>query len=335
MAEVRAAIIGSGGMAYARAAHLAGTTTARLACISSRNHVTGATLAARNDVPFVEAWQAAVQRDDVDAVFVTTHNDSHAPIAQAALEAGKHVFVEYPLALTLADADQMIATAAARQVVLQVGHDQAFVGWQLAIKEQSQDLGQLQAMTSVLCTPSRGGGRSVWRSLAVSGPPLMVGIAYVYHLLDTFGDAEWVEGTAQYQTLEDENYYRACTSTMMMQLADGGVAHVLYVRGFAVPRDEQEQAMVFDRGFLSFRGYESGSPTNAGQLIRVTQAGSAPVSFPNVQLGQASRRNTENFLASVLNGAPVDPPVRLARQAIAVALAQDEAARSGRRVPIR
>jgi len=54
---------------------------------------------------------AVLGRDDVDAVVVTTANDTHAPLSVKALEAGKHVLVQKPMALTLAEADVMIATA--------------------------------------------------------------------------------------------------------------------------------------------------------------------------------------------------------------------------------
>ena len=49
--------------------------------------------------------------DDVDAVVVTTANDTHAPFSIQALEAGKHVLVQKPMALDLGEADRMIATA--------------------------------------------------------------------------------------------------------------------------------------------------------------------------------------------------------------------------------
>lgn len=52
-------------------------------------------------------WQAAVTSDEVDVVDITTPNDQHAPIAIAALESGKHVACEKPLAGTLADARAM------------------------------------------------------------------------------------------------------------------------------------------------------------------------------------------------------------------------------------
>jgi predicted dehydrogenase len=58
-------------------------------------------------------WRAVIERDDVDLVDVCTPGDTHAEIAIAALEAGKHVLCEKPLANTVAEAEAM-ADAAAR-----------------------------------------------------------------------------------------------------------------------------------------------------------------------------------------------------------------------------
>src|SRR5262245_10181244 len=58
-------------------------------------------------------WREAVTSDEVDLVDVATPNNVHAQQAIAALEAGKHVACEKPLAGTLADAEAMAAAAAA------------------------------------------------------------------------------------------------------------------------------------------------------------------------------------------------------------------------------
>ena len=56
-------------------------------------------------------YHAIVRREDVQAVIIATPNFTHAPIAQAAIAAGKHVLCEKPLALTAADARAMAAAA--------------------------------------------------------------------------------------------------------------------------------------------------------------------------------------------------------------------------------
>ncbi|MGW8482873.1 Gfo/Idh/MocA family protein [Microbacterium sp. NPDC055903] len=56
-------------------------------------------------------WRETVQRDDIDVVDIVTPGDTHAEIALAALQAGKHVICEKPLANTVADAEEMTALA--------------------------------------------------------------------------------------------------------------------------------------------------------------------------------------------------------------------------------
>ena len=60
--------------------------------------------------------------DDLDAVVVATPVPTHFPLAKAALEAGKHVFVEKPPAMRVAEMEELIAIAEARGLVLMPGH---------------------------------------------------------------------------------------------------------------------------------------------------------------------------------------------------------------------
>src|SRR5690606_36129312 len=69
-------------------------------------------------------WHRVVERSDVDLVDICTPGDTHAEIAIAALEAGKHVLCEKPLANTVEEAEAMAAAAenaAANGVMAMVG----------------------------------------------------------------------------------------------------------------------------------------------------------------------------------------------------------------------
>jgi predicted dehydrogenase len=69
-------------------------------------------------------WRRVIERDDVDLVDICTPGDTHAEMAIAALEAGKHVLCEKPLANTVAEAEAMAAAAeraAASGVLAMVG----------------------------------------------------------------------------------------------------------------------------------------------------------------------------------------------------------------------
>jgi predicted dehydrogenase len=58
-------------------------------------------------------WREVLDRDDIDIVDVCVPGHLHAEVAIAALEAGKHVIAEKPLANTMAEAEKMVATAQA------------------------------------------------------------------------------------------------------------------------------------------------------------------------------------------------------------------------------
>lgn len=58
-------------------------------------------------------WRSLVERDDIDLIDICTPGDTHAEIAIAALEAGKHVLCEKPLANSVEEAERMAAAARA------------------------------------------------------------------------------------------------------------------------------------------------------------------------------------------------------------------------------
>ncbi|MFN2564962.1 MAG: oxidoreductase [Gemmatimonadaceae bacterium] len=109
-ADTRVALIGFG---YAgRVFHaplIAATPGLSLTVIGSRQGQ-----AARSAYPGAEIVsdpQAAVRHRDIDLVVVATPNDTHAPLAEAALRAGKHVVVDKPFTITLAEARALAASA--------------------------------------------------------------------------------------------------------------------------------------------------------------------------------------------------------------------------------
>jgi predicted dehydrogenase len=71
-------------------------------------------------------WRAAVERPEVDAVIVSTSNDSLAQVTLAAVEAGKHVLVEKPAARKPQELVPVIKAAAERGVCVQVGFNHRY-----------------------------------------------------------------------------------------------------------------------------------------------------------------------------------------------------------------
>jgi predicted dehydrogenase len=83
-----------------------------LAALAGRSADRTASAARRLGWAAVETdWKDLIRRDDVQLVDICTPGDSHAEIAVAALEAGKHVLCEKPLANTVGEAEAMVAAA--------------------------------------------------------------------------------------------------------------------------------------------------------------------------------------------------------------------------------
>ena len=69
-----------------------------------------------------------IDRDDLDAIVIATPIETHYPFARAALERGKHVLVEKPLATSKADAEALAALAEDRDLRLMVDHTFVYNG---------------------------------------------------------------------------------------------------------------------------------------------------------------------------------------------------------------
>ncbi|UCG53488.1 MAG: Gfo/Idh/MocA family oxidoreductase [Candidatus Latescibacterota bacterium] len=84
-------------------------------------------------------------RDDIAAIIIATPPQTHFEVATKALEAGKHVFVEKPLATSSRDCELLLGAAKKRGLTLMVGHTFVFTAAVNKIKEliKSGELGEI------------------------------------------------------------------------------------------------------------------------------------------------------------------------------------------------
>ncbi|HEY8448471.1 MAG TPA: Gfo/Idh/MocA family oxidoreductase [Thermomicrobiales bacterium] len=95
----------------------------RIVAIASSNPERGRAFAAEHGIPAVyDTVEDLLADPAVNAVYISTTNELHAPQTIAAARAGKHVLCEKPLALNLEDAKRMVATCRAVRVVLGTNH---------------------------------------------------------------------------------------------------------------------------------------------------------------------------------------------------------------------
>ena len=85
---------------------------------------------------------------EIDAVYISTTNEKHHPQAMAAIAAGKHVLCEKPLAMTSAEAAEMVRAAEAKGVVFATNHHLRNAGSHLAIRDLIAD-GRIGKVLSV------------------------------------------------------------------------------------------------------------------------------------------------------------------------------------------
>ncbi|MBI2891401.1 MAG: Gfo/Idh/MocA family oxidoreductase [Nitrospirae bacterium] len=67
-------------------------------------------------------WREAIGDSDVDAVVIATPASTHYDLVREALQAGRHVLVEKPLAMSVREADELVALAERQEKILMVGH---------------------------------------------------------------------------------------------------------------------------------------------------------------------------------------------------------------------
>jgi len=95
----------------ATAKGIAAATNARLEMAMDVREEIARDMGEQYDAPHTTDLDVLLSNPDVDAVYVATPHYLHAPLSIKALEAGKHVMVEKPIATRLEDADRLIATA--------------------------------------------------------------------------------------------------------------------------------------------------------------------------------------------------------------------------------
>lgn len=128
---------------------------ARLTAVAEPNPAKAAAVANRFGVPWVfETADELIGSGLVDGVVVATPHASHYPIARAALDAGLHVLVEKPMALTAADAWDLVARADARRRHLMVGYTVQFTPAAARLKQviARGELGSLHCVSGVFAS---------------------------------------------------------------------------------------------------------------------------------------------------------------------------------------
>jgi biliverdin reductase len=306
---LRFGIVGSGRMARTRAAAVGAAPRARLVAVASRNAETGAALAAAHGCAFAGGVESLLGWPDLDAVAVCTHNDSHGALAVAALRAGRHVLVEYPLALEARQADAALDLARRRGLVLQVAYDQVWLGPHAALGEAIRHEGP-PLEVAVRVAWAGGPGPSAFRNRHVGGPPALVKSYYLYAVLEWLGAPDSHGAAVRYAGLTPGGDFAAATQHVRL-VYPGTLAQLSWVVGGGAPRGQRvwieltwaDRSLVFD----------------GQRILRREAGGETATAVERLSWSRATTEGMERFAAAVLEGVPPVPDPLPAAAAVRLA----------------
>ena len=137
-ASMGVALVGSGNLAkWVHLPNLQKISTVRLRAIHSSSGARGKSYAKRFGAEYCTSDYQEILRDPkIQVVVIVSRNPDHAPQALAALEAGKHVFVEKPMALTVEECGAIVHLAEQTGQQLTVGFNRRFAPSYVALKKQ-------------------------------------------------------------------------------------------------------------------------------------------------------------------------------------------------------
>lgn len=251
-----------------------------------------------------------------DAVIVAAPTRFHFALAEAALAAGKHVFIEKPIAATLAEADALIARAAAGGRVLQVGHIERFSAAFRAVTTAASG-GRALSWDAVRAAPFRP------RSLDVS-----VVLDLMIHDIDLVLE---LAGT-------EPERVEAVGAAVASEHPDFAVARLAFPGGRAAVLTASRVSLAMERR-LRVLGTEGEMSVDflARSLAVLRRGGAEAVAtMPGSGIDRGTWTDHDSleheqaaFMAACLDGAPVVVDGAAGRRALKVALAVEAAIRAG------
>jgi predicted dehydrogenase len=122
------AVIGAGGIGADHIQSFQQHPSARVVAIAEVNAERGEEAAEKFGVPTLVAdYRDLLKRPDIDVVSIALPNYLHAPVALAALKAGKHVMLDKPIATNAADAAKVVNEARKQGLLFMVGQNGRFI----------------------------------------------------------------------------------------------------------------------------------------------------------------------------------------------------------------
>ena len=253
---------------------------------------------------------------EVEAVVVCLPNELHAQTAVAAIERGRHVYLEKPIALSLEEAERVIAARERAGVIGMMGFNQRFNRLYRELREQIalREHGDWQAARTVLTAPEID--LPEWKRVRRrGGGALLDQASHHFDLARYLFDDEIAEVSAELHSHRSEDD----TAVVNLRLTRG----LLVQSFFSIHAANEARIEVYaERGRISVDRYR---PHGLNLMYRVERR-RAPARDPSFE--EAFSR----FVAAVRGGSLVTPSFEDGYRSLAAVLAADASARSGRKV---
>jgi len=276
--------------------------------IASRDEAVARAVATELEIPRAHgSYEALLADPDVDAVYIPLPNHRHLEWTIAAARAGKHVLCEKPLALTAADAEQMVGACEQAGVVLM----EAFMyrlhpSW-IAVREMlaAGRIGRLQAVQSWF-SYYNDDPRNI-RNIADAGGGALYDIGcYSVNLSRMLFGAE-PERVEAAIVRDPDMEIDVITSALLVFPGGGQATFTCSTRS----ESDQRVHIVGTEGLISI-GIPFNIPPDRPTHVFVTQGGDPPVA-PNVErhtfaIADPYGVEADAFARAVLDGAPVPTP---------------------------
>lgn len=171
-------------------------------------------------------YQELLRDSDIDAVFIITRNTEHARQTIAALEAGKHVFVEKPMALTEAECRAISAAMQASGKIVSVGYNRRFAPYYRKLKDTLRQRSGAAVVNIRMNSPGISGG--YWMADPEAGGAILGEACHFVDLLYWLLDSEIESVSAYSLPREAKEPIGENNIAASFRFADGSVGNLTY-----------------------------------------------------------------------------------------------------------
>lgn len=251
--SVGVGLVGTGYVASLRAEALHLDERTQLVAVVGNTQEKAAAFAFNHQTEAMTSWQTLVEREDVDLVAISTVNRDHGAIARLALQAGKHVIVEYPLSLDVKEAQELITLSKSQNKLLHVEHIELLGGLHQALKQHLPQIGQVFYARYSTINPQNPAPRKWTYNRELFGFPLSGALSRLHRLVDLFGNVTSVNCHNRFWQTDTE-YYQGCFLSTQLCFTNGLLAEVVYGKGETLWDAERKFEVHGENGGLIFDG---------------------------------------------------------------------------------